>query len=124
MNDTTATPARVPIGKLAWGLALLLLGALTFVDVLDLINFRDLWRFWPVFLIVVGISSEIDALRMRTPGSGSLVAAIGVWLLIANTGFLGLTYRTAVPVAVAIVGLGIIVHALVDDPNAKKEKQQ
>ena len=123
MDDTTtAAPARVSMGKLAFGVVLLLIGIINFTDILDF-DVRDLWRWWPVFLIFIGLSSEIDSLRERTGGGGYIVAAIGVWLLIANHRFLGLSHRSAFPIAVAITGLGVIVHALVDDPTAAKKKE-
>ena len=48
--------------------------------------------------------------------------AVGVWLLVAMQNYFGLTARGALPLAIAVVGLGVIVHALVDTPApAKKE---
>ena len=121
-NTTTNTDARIPFGKLALGIVLLLVGVLSFTDYMDLVDLREIWRFWPVFLIFIGVSSEIDSLRQRKDGGGHLLAAIGVWMLVANHRFWGLNHRTAFPLAIAVVGLGVILHALVDAPvSAKKE---
>jgi hypothetical protein len=124
MDNTTAGGGRIPMGKLAFGIVLLLVGILGFTDLLDLLDVRNVWRFWPVLLIFIGVSTEIDSLRQRTSGGGHIIAAIGVWLLFANHHFLGLTHRTALPIAIAIVGLGIILHALVDEPSAKKKEKK
>jgi hypothetical protein len=47
-------------------------------------------------------------------------------MLVANHRFFGLNHRTAFPLAIAVVGLGVILHALVDAAkdapvSAKKE---
>ena len=121
-NTTTNIDPRIPFGKLALGIVLLLVGLLSFTDYMDLVDLREIWRFWPVLLIFIGVSSEIDSLRQRKDGGGHLLAAIGVWMLVANHRFWGLNHRTAFPLAIAVVGLGVILHALVDAPvSAKKE---
>ena len=107
---------RIPLGKLAIGIVLLLVGILSFTDYLDVYDIEDLVRLWPALLIFIGVSSEIDALRERRDGGGYILAAIGVWLLFAINHFFGLTARTAMPLGIAVIGLGIIVHALVDAP--------
>lgn len=107
---------KIPLGKLAVGIVLLLVGILGFTDILDVIDLREIWRFWPVFLIFIGVSSEIDALRERRSGGGYIVAAIGVWLLFGNLHLFGLGRRSAMPLGIAVVGLGMILHALVDAP--------
>ena len=124
-NTTTSTDSRIPLGKLAVGIALLLVGLFSFTDYMNLLDLREMWRFWPVFLIFIGVSSEFDALRQRKDSGGHLLVAIGVWMLVANHRFWGLNHRTAFPLAIAVVGLGVILHALVDAPvPSKKEKSQ
>lgn len=113
---------KIPLGKLAFGIVLLLVGTLAFTDYLDMLDVRDIVRFWPALLIFIGVSSEIDALRERKSGGGYIIAAIGVWLLFATQHFFGLTHRTAMPLGIAVVGLGVILHALVDAPVAGKKE--
>lgn len=127
MNDITHTageaPARLSAGKFAWGIVLLGVGALAFVDAIDFWEPWELWHYWPVILIVIGISNELDTLRTRQgDGGGYIMLAIGVWMLAASQRFLGLDYRTAFPLAVVIAGMGIILHALVGVED-EKEKQ-
>ena len=113
---------KIPLGKLAFGIVLLVVGVVGFTDVLDRWDVREIVQYWPVLLIFLGVSSEIDALRQRKSGSGYVLIAVGVWLLVAMQNYFGLTARGALPLAIAVVGLGVIVHALVDTPApAKKE---
>jgi hypothetical protein len=122
MDNTTSTDNRIPMGKLAVGIVLLLVGLLSFTDYMEMFDLREIWRFWPVFLIFIGVSSEIDSLRQRTSGVGYIVAAIGVWMLVANHHFFGLNHRTAFPLGIAVVGVGVILHALVDSPVPVKKE--
>ena len=116
MDNTTVTDGHIPLGKLAWGIALLLVGLLSFTDYLDMFDLREIWRFWPLFLIFIGVSSEIDSLRQRKAGGGYILVAIGVWMLVGNHHFWGLSHRGAFPLGIAVAGLGVISHALVDEP--------
>lgn len=122
MDNLAATERRIPIGKLALGIVLLLVGILSFTDYLERFDLRDLWRFWPVFLIFIGVSSEIDSLRERKGGGGYIVAAIGVWLLISTQHLFGLTHGTAMPIGIAIIGMGVMLHALVDVTVPQKKE--
>lgn len=103
--------------KLAFGLVLLLVGGLKFLDNIDVLDPRPLWHFWPVLLIVFGAASEFDAIRKRRGDGGIVLLAIGVWMLLGSEELFGLTYRTAFPVGIIIAGAGIILHAVIDVPR-------
>jgi hypothetical protein len=119
--DSAETKRPIPLGKLAFGIALLAVGILSFTDALDLADLHHIGRFWPVLLILIGVSSEIDALRERRGGGGYIIAAVGVWFLAGREHLFGLTQRTAFPLALAVAGAGLILHAMVDRPSVKKE---
>jgi hypothetical protein len=116
---------RIPWGKLAIGIGLVLFGVLSLTDYWEYFELRNIWRFWPFVLIFIGVASEFDALRRRQSGGGYIIAAIGVWMLVANYHFFGLSHRTAFPLGIAVVGLGIILHAIFDAPaHAQKGEDQ
>jgi len=108
--------------KLVFGLVLIAIGALAFVDAVDLWNPRVLWRLWPVGLILIGLASEVDALRARIADGGSILIGIGVWFLAATHDIFGLTHGTAFPLAVVVVGLFTTLHAIVDKPAPQKKE--
>jgi len=131
MNDITNTaagePPRIPAGRLVFGVVLVAIGVLAFFDAIDLWETRELWRYWPVILIVIGLSNELDALRTRQGDGGYILVAVGVWMLAGSQEFLGLDYRSAFPLGIAVAGLGMILHALLGiggkSAAAKKEQQ-
>lgn len=127
MNDITTTtpaaeePARVPAARLVFGIVLFAIGVLAFVDAIDLWEVREVWRYWPVLLIVLGISKEIDVFRTRKGDNGVVLIAIGVWMLAATQKFLGLDYASAFPIGIAVAGMGIILHALAGVGGREKQ---
>lgn len=123
MTDTTPTQP-LPTQKLAFGLVLIAVGGLAFVDAVDLFDWdpRSLWRLWPLLLIALGAASEFDALRARRSDGGSFLIGVGVWMLIATQGYFDLGFRSAFPLAVVIVGLFLVIHAVVDAPAPQKKE--
>jgi hypothetical protein len=116
------TPQHFSSQKLVFGLVLIVVGALAFIDAIDLWNPRVLWRLWPVGLILLGVASEVDAFRARRSDGGSILIGLGVWFLVATHDIFGLTYRTGFPLAVVVVGLFTTLHALVDHPEPVKKE--
>jgi hypothetical protein len=110
--------------KLVFGLLLLFVGIAGFLDAIDVWEIGNLWSWWPLGLIAIGLANEITALAQRRSDGGSVMIAIGVWLLIATHHFFGLNHRTAFPVGIAIFGLGMLLHAVVDRPRQRKEEQE
>jgi hypothetical protein len=117
------TDARFPVSKLIFGLILIGVGTLAFLDAIDLWNPRVLWRLWPLGVIILGLSSEAEALMARRDSGGSMLIGFGVWMLAGMHHLFGLTYRTAFPLGFAVVGLFMVLHALIDAPEANKKKE-
>jgi Domain of unknown function (DUF5668) len=124
-TDTNTQPTRIPAGKLLTGIALLAVGILAFTDAIDFDYWypRDIWRLWPVFLIVIGVGTEIDTLRNRSGDGGFVLIAIGVWMLAGSLELFGLSYRSGFPLAVAVFGLGLITHAVLGIEKAKEKEK-
>jgi hypothetical protein len=80
MNDRTKARFRVT-GQLIAGLVLAGLGVLFTLDNLDLIRARDVLRYWPVILILVGISQIVQAQSSAGTVGGSIWIIIGGLLL-------------------------------------------
>jgi hypothetical protein len=123
-TNTTEPQGGIAAGKLVFGLILLAIGILTFADFTHVIDYSEIWRYWPVLLILAGIGHEIDALRERRSGGGFVLMAIGTWLLVSQNRIFGLHYRSALPLALTVAGLGMVVHAIIDIPRPRKERNR
>ena len=124
MQTPTTQEKRIPVGRLTVGIVLLVLGIVGFTDAIDLWEPRELLRFWPVALIVIGVASEADAIRERRSGGGFILIAVGVWMLAATQHLFGLRFGSAMPLGVVIAGLGLVLHAIVDVPRKKENDHE
>ncbi len=115
---------KLPAGKLAWGVVLLVIGTLIFFDTIDLFESRPFWSYWPLLTIFIGAAGEYDALRTRKSDGSYIVLGIGVWMLAGSLELFGLSYRTGFPLAVIVAGLGVILHAIVDVPEKTQDMEK
>ena len=104
MNETE-TP-HFSAGKLMGGVVLLAIG------IAGITHTREVWQYWPLLLIFLGLGQEADALRTRRGDGGFFLIAIGVWMLAGSLELFGLSYRSAFPLAIVMAGIGMVLHAL------------
>lgn len=120
MEDTNDEQQKISVEKLVFGIILLVVGGLMLGSRMDLWEARDLWKLWPLFLVVLGLTGEYEALRKRKNDGGMILVAIGIWMLIGTNHWFGLSVGTAMPVGVVIIGLFLVIHAIVDKPEVKE----
>src|SRR5579863_5295518 len=67
---------------LFFGAIVVAVGVLLLLDNLDIFRFHDIWQYWPVVLIALGVSRIVDS---RTPSGwiwGGMVTLVGSFLLL------------------------------------------
>jgi hypothetical protein len=124
MDNTSITERpRFPVAKLTVGLVLLGIGIAAFFDAIDVWEIGMLWRYWPLILIALGIVNAYEAFRRRQGDGSYFLLGVGIWMLAGSFNLFGLTYSSAFPLGVIVVGLGAVIHAIVDVPAARKENE-
>jgi hypothetical protein len=103
-------------GKLTLGLVLITIGILASLDSLDIWEAGRIWEYWPLILIALGASHELDAIRRRRRDGGYVLLAVGVWMLFGTQHFFGMSVRSAFPIGIVVFGLGVLLHAVIDRP--------
>jgi hypothetical protein len=116
------TRPGIALHKLVLGLCLVTVGVAAFLGSIDVWNIRHFWRFWPLFLIAIGLSSEIEALGRRKGDGGYILIAIGCWMLAGSFHFMNLSMAEAMPIGIAVAGLFLVLHAVMDRPAVKGEE--
>jgi len=86
-------------------LVLIAIGAIFFLSNLHIIYLQDIWRFWPLILIAVGLAKLVDAADGGNIVAGGLLLAAGGLFLANNFGYLYLTWQTFWPLILIGVGL-------------------
>lgn len=97
-------------GALVIGTVILLLGILFLLENLGYFQVAQLWQFWPVILIAVGIAKLIDG-RGKNWIPGTVLTLIGLIFLANNIGLLGWNiWKFAGPALLILAGVLILVR--------------
>lgn len=79
---------RATAGPQLVGILLIAVGGLFILSNLEIIHVEDIWEFWPVILIVMGLS-HLSQWRGRTfPVAGVLLTGVGAAFLLRNLGII------------------------------------
>jgi hypothetical protein len=98
--------------QLVLGLCAIGFGILLTLDNLHVMNFDNVWRFWPAILIVVGILQVLWAGSTSGLGAGVILAGAGSLLLLGNLHYLRFSIEDYWPLILVAVGAGIAWQAL------------
>jgi hypothetical protein len=96
------------------GVLLLAVGAFFQLVNLELINvrLRDLWRFWPLILIVAGVGQLISRSRPRRLTAGLFLVTLGVYFQLSMLDLIALSLWQLWPVVLIVIGIGMVEQAL------------
>lgn len=108
-----------PAGGLIIGLGVIAVGVLFLLRNVGILYFDDIWQFWPVILIVVGLSKLSNTHSASSVTSGLIIGGIGTVFLLRNLGYIyGNIWEYIWPGVLIAVGLMILVrHLEWRDPN-------
>jgi predicted membrane protein len=100
-------------GGLIMGLVVIAVGVLFLLKNVGIIYFDDIWQYWPVILIVVGISKLANTHSASQVTSGLIIGGIGTIFLLRNLGYIyGDIWAYFWPGILIAVGLSILVKHL------------
>jgi predicted membrane protein len=95
------------------GLAVIAVGVLFLLRNVGIVYFDDLWQFWPVILIVVGLSKLSNPHSASNVVSAIILGGIGTVFLLRNLGYIyGDVWSYLWPGILIAVGLSILVKHL------------
>ncbi len=92
-------------------LAIVLIGAgvLLFLGNLGVLPVRDIWSYWPLFLIAIGIGNIASARHTGAILSGLFILLFGAYFLLSNLGWVHLRFGDGSgPVAFLLIASGLI----------------
>ena len=72
----------------------------------------DIWKFWPLLVIVAGLSKIATTKRKRNIWMGLVFTAIGVLFLLNNLGEIKFWFDDLWPILIILAGIEIIRHSL------------
>ena len=86
------------------GTLLIILGTVFILMNLGMIEHVPLSRFWPLILIMIGLSKLIQADYGKGRWDGAWLLLLGVWFQMVTLRLLGLTYRNSWPLLLIVWG--------------------
>lgn len=101
-------PSQRVTPRLVFGLFIIAAGTLLTLDNMDVIHIRHLWDYWPVALILVGLT-KLAGGRGAGRGVGLAFAAVGTLLLLDNLDYIRFRLWDLWPVALILIGLSMVV---------------
>ncbi len=99
--------------QLLWGLLLVGLGTAFFLDRTDLLELDELWHYWPLLMVVIGLNKMIGYPTARDFTNGLWTMFVGLWLFAIFEGVVGLTFRNGWPFLVIAWGVKLIVEPFI-----------
>ncbi|MDK6076820.1 LiaF transmembrane domain-containing protein [Massilia varians] len=95
------------------GLVLIAVGTVVLLDRMYYIDAGAYWRYWPLLLVVVGVTQTIGYPSPREFGSGLWMVFIGLWLFACFNHVFGLTFRNSWPLFILAWGVKLVFQPLV-----------
>lgn len=104
---------------LFFALFLILVGVLLFLDNIGLIPVRNIWDYWPLFIVAAGISRLTSSRDAAGRLFGSFLISIGILVLLVTLHILRIHTRDeSWPLALLLIAFGVVLLVKVLQPGA------
>ncbi len=104
---------RRPMGQgIIFAVLMIAAGVFLFLDNIGLFHFHDIWRFWPVALIAIGVAKLTDCRGLGGRVWSLMLIAVGVSFLLDNLGIWHASWNLIWPLGLVGFGLLLLVNAL------------
>lgn len=102
-------PERTPsvdVGKLVFGVAVIVLGIGFWLDEMDRFDVGELFLYWPVLLIAIGLGKMVSPEQRGKRCGGITLIVVGTLFLLNNMGILA--FGDSWPIALIIAGIYLV----------------
>lgn len=105
-DQPACSPLRGFSPRLFFGFAVMAIGLLLTLDNLGIVESRDVWRYWPVLLIVGGALRVVESQREQRKPEGVGMLILGVLFLLHNLGLL--RFKQLWPIFLLLLGASLV----------------
>jgi hypothetical protein len=116
----SSTSRGAVTAHLVFGLVIMFVGVILTLDVLDLVNGRDILRFWPVALLAFGVADLTQANRGSRLRGGLLTFFGGWWLLTTLHVLPSHSWRLFWPLLLILAGAALVVQTMHREADAPR----
>src|SRR5262245_15934937 len=109
-----SSPSRGGVtAHLIFGLIIMFVGVILALDVLELVNARDVLRYWPVVLLAFGIADLTQTSDRGSRLRGSLLTFFGGWWLLTTLRVLpSHSWRLFWPLLLVLAGAALVAQTM------------
>jgi predicted membrane protein len=100
---------RPGLGAAILGIGVVAVGVILLLDNFGVMDAEDVFAFWPLLLVLIGISHFLRPRGSRRYVAGSIFIFIGLVILLSNFGLIPFDIFDLWPVLLVILGLSLIV---------------
>ena len=97
--------------QLIWGGILLILGTALLLNNLEVFYLGQVWRHWPLLLVLFGIGKLVTAEIPRQQGGGVWLIFLGAWFYISIFKVFGFGFHDSWPILLVGVGVSMVVKS-------------
>ena len=94
--------------KVFFGLAVIAVGIIMFLDNMGLGLDVNLFDFWPLILVAIGLNQVVQPKEARQSFSGWIFIGIGALFLLDNLGYIYFNFGDLWPVILILIGISIL----------------
>ena len=105
-----AAARRGDRGGLVAGLIMIVVGAIFLLERFDYVAVGEVWRLWPMILIVLGLLNLVRPERGRR---SIFLLLLGIWLQISFLELWGLDFGDSWPLLIVFVGASLVFDSVV-----------
>jgi predicted membrane protein len=99
-------------GGLVVGAVIVMIGVILLLENLGLLHAAEIWRYWPVALIAIGVARILESQRPSALLWGGLLAGIGTFILLDNLDIFVIDFRLIWPLILIAFGVAILLRGI------------
>lgn len=103
------------------GLVIIVFAVVILLQNMDLIPYINMWIFWPVFLILIGLSQVLRPRESRQTLSGGIFIVVGLLFLLNNMDIIYFRFRDLWPFILLLIGFAILRQAMIGPKSGESE---
>lgn len=107
--------------QVVWGLVLIAIGAIFLLDRLNFLDIHDLWQYWPLVLVFIGLTRMIGSPTPSEFTGGLWLVFIGTWLFVVFNNAFDVSFRNSWPVLLIGGGIVMVVKPLLEKRASQKK---
>ena len=107
--------------QLVWGIIIIVVGLAILAQRMDVAEIGELWTWWPLLFVVVGIIKMVPPTTPSLIVDGCYYIAFAALFYIVSWGLWGLNYFNFWPLLLIVWGAGLVLRSIVNHYFDQKE---